>query len=90
MHTLTAVNFKQCQFEHAVFYDSTKDATILAVDVNDITITGNSPHPIKRFKDNLSSLYEIKDMGNLQWSLGTGIDRDRKNRTISFSQTVYI
>ena len=29
-------------------------------------------------------------MGNLQWLLGIGIKRDRKNRMISFSQTAYI
>ena len=29
-------------------------------------------------------------MGNLRWLLGIGIDRDRKNKTISFSQMAYI
>ena len=29
-------------------------------------------------------------MGNLQWLLGIGMDRNRKNKTISFSHTVYI
>ena len=29
-------------------------------------------------------------MGNLRWLLGIGIDRDRKNHTISFSQAAYI
>ena len=29
-------------------------------------------------------------MGNLCWLLGIGIDRDRKNHTISFSQAAYV
>ena len=57
---------------------------ILVVDVDDITITGNSPRAIKWFKDNLSSRYDMKD---IQWLLGIGIERDREKRMISFSQT---
>ena len=76
--------------EHALFYRFDEDATILAVDVDDITITGNSLKAVKRFKEDLGSRYGIKDMGNLQWLLGIGIKRDQKNRMISFSQTAYI
>ena len=60
------------------------------MDVDDITIAGNSPKAVKRFKEELGSRYGIKDMGNLRWLLGIGIERDRKNRRISFSQTAYI
>ena len=80
MHTLTSIGFKWCWVEHAVFYSFDEDATILAVDVDDITIAGNSPQAIARFKGDLSSWYGIKDMGNLHWLLGIGIDRDRKIR----------
>ena len=45
---------------------------------------------MQRFKNKLSSCYGIKDMGNLHWLLGIGIDRDHKNRTISFSQAAYM
>ena len=53
-----------------MFYRFNEDAMILAVDVADITITGNSPKAVKRFKEDLGSRYGIKDMGNLQWLLG--------------------
>ena len=43
-----------------------------------------------RFKENLSSWYGIKDMDNLQWLLGIGVNRERENRTISFSQIAYV
>ena len=58
--------------------------------MTDITIAGNSPRAVRRFREDLGSQYGIKDMGNLQWLLGIGIERDQKNRTISFSQTAYI
>ena len=73
-----------------MFYQFDQDATILAVDVDNITITGNSPRAIKQFKDNLSLRYSIKYIGSLQWLLRIGIERDREKRTISFSQTTYI
>ena len=65
MSTLTNVGFRRCKVEHAVFYQFDQDATILAVDVDDITIAGNSPRAIQRFKSDLSSKYSIKDMGSL-------------------------
>ena len=53
-----------------MFYRFEQDATILAVDVDYITITGNSHIAVQRFKDKLSSCYGIKDRGNLCWLLG--------------------
>ena len=71
-----------------MFYRFDQDATILAIDVDDITIVRNSHKAVQRFKDELSSCYGIKDMGNLHWLLGIGIDRDCKNQMISFSQAI--
>ena len=64
-NTLTNVGFQRCKVVHAIFYQLDQDATILAVDVDDIIISGNSPRAIKRFKSDLSSKYGIKDMGSL-------------------------
>ena len=65
MSTLTNVGFQRCKVEQAMFYQFDKDATILVVDVDNITIAGNSLKAIKWFKDNPSSRYGIKDMGSL-------------------------
>ena len=90
MDMVTKFGFKQCRVEHTVFYRFNQDATILAVDVDNITITGNSQRPMQRFKDKLSSHYGIKNMGNLHWLLGIRIGRDHKNWMISFSQATYM
>ena len=58
-----------------LFYRFDQDAMILAIDVDDITITSDSKRAMQRFKNDLSSRYEMKDMGNLQWLLGIGINR---------------
>ena len=60
------------------------------MDIDNITIAGNFHRAVQRFKDQLILRYGIKDMGNLRWLLGIGIDRDRKNCTISFSQAAYV
>ena len=67
---------------HSSLVNSTRiiQHTILAVDVDDITIARNSPRAIQRFKNDLSSKYGIKD-------IGIKIKRDREKRMISFSQT---
>jgi hypothetical protein len=90
MDTLTKAGFRRCKVEHAVFTRFDSDAVILAVDVDDITIAGNSRRAVKRFKHELASRYGIKDMGNLQWLLGIEVERDRENRVITFSQSAYI
>ena len=72
-----------------MFYRFDQDVTILAMDTDDITISRNSHRAVQRFKDELSSRYGIKDMGNLCWLLGGGIDRDQKNWMIS-SQAAYV
>ena len=51
MGMLTTIGFKRCRVEHAVFYRFDQDVTILAVDINDITIAGNSCRAVQRFKD---------------------------------------
>ena len=48
-----------------MFYQFDQDATILVVDVDDITIADNLPRTIKWFKCDLSSRYEVKDIGSL-------------------------
>ena len=88
--TLLSIGFTRCHVEHAVFYRYDQDAIVLAVDVDDITITGDSKRGIKRFKEQLSTQYKIKDLGDLNWLLGLEVTRDRNQRTITFGQSVYI
>ena len=75
-NTLTSMGFARCHVEHAVFHHYDQDAVILAVDVNDITIAGDSKRGVKRFKEQLGARYKIKDMGDLNWLLGLEVTRD--------------
>jgi hypothetical protein len=83
--------FTRCEVEHAVFYRyAGQDAIIVAVDVDDLTMAGNSRNAIRRFKDELRTVVNIKDLGDLSWLLGIEVKRDRVLRTISLSQRAYI
>ena len=55
--------------KHAVFHHYDQDAVILAVDIDDIMIAGDSKRGVKRFKDQLGMQYKIKDMGDLNGCL---------------------
>ena len=59
-----------------VFHCYDQDTVILAVNINDIMITGDSKRGMKRFKEQLGARYKIKDMGNLNWLLGLEVTRD--------------
>jgi Reverse transcriptase (RNA-dependent DNA polymerase) len=83
--------FTCCETEHAVFYQYTgQDTLIVAVDVDDLTMAGNTKASIQRFKNELRTMFKIKDLGDLHWLLGIEVKHDRELRTISFSQCAYI
>ena len=68
-----------CQTEHAVFYHyMDEDILVVAVDVDDLTMTGNSQHVMAEFK--------IKDLGDLKWLFGIKVERDHHSHSITFSQ----
>ena len=46
--------------------------------------------PIHYYKAQIKSRYELTDLGPINWLLGIKISRDRKNRTNSLSQLIYI
>jgi hypothetical protein len=88
--SLKSIGFSRCQVEHGVFHRYDCDATVLAVDVDDITIAANSREAVRRFKQELRAHYKIKDMGDLNWLLGLEVTRNRQERTISFGQSAYV
>jgi Reverse transcriptase (RNA-dependent DNA polymerase) len=88
---MSKLNFKWCRVEHAVFYKyKGQDILLVAADVDDMTIVGNSKQAIRKLKDGLSQHVKIKDLGDLSWMLEIEVTRDRLARTVSFLQRSYI
>nr|AAO20078.1 putative polyprotein [Oryza sativa Japonica Group] len=86
---MCAMDYKQCNGDHTVFYHHSGDhITILAVYVDDMIITGNDCLEITRLKRNLSKEFEVKDLGQLRYFLG--IEIARSPRGIVISQRKYV
>ena len=62
---------------------------IIALYVDDLLISGNSKSEIAIIKKELSSRFEMKNLGPANVMLGIEIRRDRSNRKLFISQTEY-
>src|SRR6266702_596646 len=83
--------FERLACEWCVYKRQSATGTIIfVVHVDDILATASSPSEIDRFKAELTSRWEISDLGEPRYALGIGITRDRSRRTISLSQTALI
>ena len=80
-----------CKAKHAVFlkYDD-NDALIVTVNIDDLTMAGNTKDMIHKFKDKLHTVLKIKHLGDLHWLLGIEVECDCKLCMISFSQHAYV
>ena len=89
--SLAEIGFTQCASDHAVFYTrSDGHLIIMAVHVDDCTITGSCPKLLEDYKTRIGALFKMTDLGPVSWLLGIEIKRNREERTISLSQQSYI
>ena len=63
---------------------------VVVLYVDDITIMGSSLEDVRQLKANLSSRYEMTDLGEIQSYLGMRICRDRSRKRIEIDQAGYI
>ena len=88
---LADLGFKKWEADPAIFYIHTsKNILILAIHVNDCTITGSSDDLIQSYKLKIKSKYDLMDLRPIHWLLGIKITQDHENCTISLSQSSYI
>ena len=84
------LGYKQSQGDHTLFFKHSKDGklTILLVYVDDIIITGDDLAERQLLKEQLSTVFEMKDLGKLKYFLG--IEVAYSNEGIFISQRKYI
>ena len=88
---LDGIGFKRSNYDHGVFYAQiSAGLVVLAIHVDDCTITGNTQALLDTFKVKINARYTMTDLGPISWLLGIGVTRNRKNRTITLSQQSYI
>ena len=85
------LNLTRSAVDHGVFYAHDNDGTTaVCSSTDDFAITASSPQRMAKFKSDLSSHFEMTDLGELAWILGIRVKRDRISRTITLSQAAYI
>ena len=71
-----SLNFHKCSVDQAVFYKQNKSknkVTVVAVHIDNCTITASNLCLIKDFKAGLCKHVEVTDLGELHWMLGVEI-----------------
>jgi hypothetical protein len=85
------IGFQRLLSDRCVYvrHDRT-DIIIVAVHVDDMSIYASTPELITRTEDALESAFQITRLGDAKQLLGMEIHRDRKNGTITITQTNYV
>jgi hypothetical protein len=90
-HSLATLGFTPLETDHAVFtYHTPTDIVILAIHVDDTTITSNAINLLEHFQVEIGKLFQTTLLGPINWLLGIKITRDLENQSISLSQHSYI
>ena len=88
---MNKMGFKRSAIDHSVFYRrSGEEHTIVTVATDNMAVTSKRKVDAERFKSKVKEFWEIMDHGPIKWFLGFQMKRDRKSRTISINQQVYI
>jgi len=90
-HTLKELGFKCTEYNHGVFYSRTKAGIIiLAIHVDDCTITGTSQALLNEHKTRINKCYPMTDLGPISWLLSIQVICNCEACTITLSQQSYI
>ncbi|TXG74049.1 hypothetical protein EZV62_002628 [Acer yangbiense] len=84
--------YTRSHFDHCVYFRKLQDGTFvyLLLYVDDMLIASKSKVEIDRLKAQLSSEFDMKDLGEAKKILGMEIKRDRAKGTICLTQTQYL
>src|SRR5579871_1822030 len=88
---LVGFSFTGCNADYSIYYyqESSTKVIILAY-VDDLIIMSNNLPYLQETKKKLGDILAMRDLGEISSYLRIEIKRDRKNRTISLSQSKYI
>jgi hypothetical protein len=73
---LKGLKFTKCASEPAVYTRGTgRNAVVLGVYVDDLIVTGSDPAEILKFKREMTTQFEMSDLGLLSYYLGIEVDQ---------------
>ncbi|CAA7270362.1 unnamed protein product [Cyclocybe aegerita] len=91
LHALLDLGFTHSHYDHGIFFARlNSEIVILAIHVNDCTITGSSQGLLNQFKTCINARYAMMDLGAISWLLRIQVRRDHEQRTITPLQQSYI
>jgi hypothetical protein len=89
--SLADIGFRKSEADPAVFHAHVgNNIIILAIHVDDCTITSSSELLQNNFKARIGEKFKLTNLGPISWLLGFAITRDHAARTITLSQCAYI
>jgi Reverse transcriptase (RNA-dependent DNA polymerase) len=85
------LRMKCCKVDQAVFYHVEGESVMaLASHVDDFSAIASSLELEQEIKTELKKVFEISDLGEINWILGIAVRCDRAAQTIGLSQKSYI
>jgi len=88
---ILGLGFVRSKADHYVYSKQVGDHFInIVMYVDDMLLIGNNKDVIKEVKAQLSSKFDMKDLGAANFILGMEIRRDRANKMISLNQRKYV
>ena len=88
---MLGLGFIHSKEDHCIYFKQVRDHfIILLLYVDDILLIGNNKEMIKGVKSQLSSQFEMKDLGAANFILGIEIKRDYMNRKYWLNQRKYV
>jgi len=86
---LKTLGFEPLFSEPSIFWNA-KAEQLIGLYVDDMLVLGKDLQAVQRTIDAIGTLWEIKDLGDIQVILGLRVQRDRLKRTLYIDQGAYI
>ena len=90
--TLEAIGFKHSERRPSIYFRTESDGSVSIVScyVDDLVLYVKNESVLNELKEALKLRYKMKDLGEINWLLGTAVEYDRESGRIAFSQTAFI
>ena len=87
-HSLADLGFQKLEADRVIFFAHVGDhIVVLAIHVDDCTITGSSVSLQNNFKARIAAKFKLTDLGPILWLLGFAITRESQPRRTCANKT---
>lgn len=88
---MAGFSYKCVTVDHCIYMHTTEKGTsFVTIHVDDMLACASTEQEMNILEEDLWSLFEIKDLGNMHWLLGMAITCNQQCHTVSLSQAAYV